>query len=202
MYKRVLKPVLDFLMALILIVLLSPVILVTSILLAFANNGKVFFFQPRPGLDGKIFKLIKFKTMKDSLDEKGNLLPDRYRITTVGKIVRKLSIDELPQLISVIKGDMSLIGPRPLLVKYLSYYSDYQHRRHEVKPGITGWAQVNGRNAIDWERKFELDIWYVDNISFRTDLKIFFMTAYKILKREGVDNSERQTMTPFIGSKN
>ena len=164
------------------------------------NRGTPFFIQSRPGKNEKIFKLIKFKTMRDAYDENGKPLPDKDRITPVGAWVRKLSLDELPQLINVIKGDMSLIGPRPLLVKYLPLYNNEQKRRHEVKPGITGWAQVNGRNAIDWDRKFQLDVWYVDHISLFLDMKILYLTFLKVIKREGINNGEEVTMKPFTGN--
>ncbi len=163
------------------------------------NRGTPFFIQSRPGKNEKVFNLLKFKTMRDAYDENGKPLPDKDRITPVGAWVRKLSLDELPQLINVLKGDMSLVGPRPLLVKYLPLYNDEQKRRHDVKPGITGWAQVNGRNAINWNKKFELDIWYVDNISVVLDVKIFYLTIVKVFKREGVNVDQNNTMTPFNG---
>lgn len=169
-------------------------------LLLFQNSGKAFFFQERPGRNQKAFKIIKFKTMNDKRDAFGNLLPDVQRMTAVGKWIRKLSIDELPQLVNVIKGDMSLIGPRPLLFKYLPLYSAEQNRRHEVRPGITGWAQVNGRNSISWTKKFELDVYYVNHLSFWLDFKIFWLTILKILKREGINQSEARPMQPFNGS--
>lgn len=200
MYRRYLKPVFDFIGALLVLVLTSPLFLFTFFLLAIQNNGKVFFYQERPGKDYKPFTIIKFKTMNDKKDDKGDLLPDKERMTAIGRLVRKSSLDELPQLINVVKGDMSLIGPRPLLYKYLPLYSPEQDRRHEVKPGITGWAQVNGRNSISWTRKFELDVYYVDHLSFLLDLKIFWLTILKILKREGVDQSEARPMMPFDGT--
>ena len=199
MYKSFIKAILDFIAALVLLVIFVPLILIVLIALAFYNQGTPFFTQPRPGKDGKIFKLIKFKTMRDAWDETGAPLPDKDRITPMGAWVRKLSLDELPQLINVIKGDMSLIGPRPLLIKYLPLYNNEQKRRHDVKPGITGWAQVNGRNSIDWNKKFELDVWYVDNISAILDLKILCLTIVKVFKREGINVDQNNTMTPFNG---
>lgn len=182
-------------------VLLSPVFLVALVLLFIANQGQPFFFQRRPGKNGKIFLLVKFRTMNNKRDQEGNLLPDEKRLTPVGRFVRKTSLDELPQMINVLKGDMSLIGPRPLLVEYLTLYTEFQNRRHEVKPGITGWAQVNGRNAISWEKKFELDVWYVDHMSFLLDLKVFWLTIKKIIKPEGISQQGHATMPYFKGSK-
>jgi lipopolysaccharide/colanic/teichoic acid biosynthesis glycosyltransferase len=170
------------------------------LMLTFTNKGKVFFIQERPGLNGKPFKIIKFKTMNDERDEKGKLLPDHLRTTWAGRIIRKTSVDEFPQLLNVLKGELSLIGPRPLLMEYLPLYSREQMRRHEVRPGITGWAQVNGRNAITWEKKFEYDLYYVDHLSFSLDLKIFFLTIFKILKSEGINSASRVTMEKFKGS--
>ncbi len=201
MYIKLFKPLLDYLAAFILLVLSSPLLLVITILLLFANKGKIFFFQERPGLNEKIFKLYKFKTMNDAVDKFGNYLPDSQRITRVGKIIRKLSLDELLQFLNVLKGDMSLIGPRPLLVEYLPLYNESQKKRHNVKPGITGWAQVNGRNAITWDERFKLDVFYVNNISFLLDLKIFILTFVKIFKREGVNTSSGDTMEKFRGDK-
>lgn len=199
MYRHFFKRVIDFSGAFIGLLLLSPVLLTVSIFLYFANDGKPFFFQLRPGKNGKIFRIVKFKTMNDKKDADGNLLPDEFRLTKAGKFVRKTSLDEIPQLINVLKGDMSLIGPRPLLTGYLHLYNEFQNRRHEVKPGITGWAQVNGRNAISWDKKFEYDVWYVDHISFGLDCKIFFKTIRKVIKSEGI-NPENATMTePFNG---
>ena len=172
MYKNIVKPILDFILALVGFILLLPVFLCITILLFFANQGKPFFIQKRPGFNGDIFSIIKFKTMNDRKDKKGNLLSDAERLTAVGRFVRKTSLDEIPQLLNVLNGDMSLVGPRPLLTQYMHLYSPYQNRRHEVKPGITGWAQINGRNAIDWETKFELDVFYIEHISFGLDLKI------------------------------
>lgn len=199
-YSRFFKRILDFLVSLVAILLLSPIILILTALLALANNGKPFFFQKRPGKNGKIFTIIKFKTMNDKKDEQGNLLPDIERITKVGKFVRGASLDELMQLINVVKGDMSIIGPRPLLVDYLPLYNQEQAKRHLVRPGITGWAQVNGRNAISWEEKFALDVWYVNNISFATDVKILILTVKKVFQREGISSSETDTMPRFMGS--
>ena len=183
-----------------LIIVLSPLILLVSALLSIQNKGTPFFYQDRPGKGEKRIRIVKFKSMTDERDEKGRLLPDNQRITRLGRFVRKWSLDELPQLFNVLKGDMSLIGPRPLLFKYIPLYSDEQRRRHEVKPGITGWAQVNGRNAISWQKKFELDVYYVDHLSFRLDFKIFWKTILKILKREGIDQSKERPMQPFTGN--
>lgn len=199
MYKLLVKPVFDFLISLLGLILLFPFLLLFTILLFFANNGKPFFFQLRPGKKGKTFKIVKFKTMNDKKDADGKLLPDAQRLTAVGSFVRKTSIDELPQLINVLKGDMSLIGPRPLLTTYLHLYNDFQNRRHEIKPGITGWAQVNGRNAISWEKKFEYDVWYVDNMSLSVDLKILFKTILKVFKRDGINAANAATTEPFSG---
>lgn len=201
MYKTLFKRTFDFLAALIGLTLLSPVFMVVVIGLYFANDGKPFFFQARPGKGGKIFKIVKFKTMNDKRDSEGNLLSDAERLTSIGAFVRKTSLDEIPQLINVLKGDMSLIGPRPLLPQYLELYNAEQKRRHEVKPGITGWAQVNGRNAISWERKFELDVYYVDHLSLTLDVKIFFLTIKKVFVREGISQEGEATMEVFKGSK-
>ncbi|MGZ5247583.1 MAG: sugar transferase [Flavitalea sp.] len=200
MYKNFFKQVLDVTISLLVFILLLPVFLVVTVLLAIANNGKPFFFQPRPGKNERIFKVIKFKTMNDRKDVNGGLLPDADRLTAVGKFVRKTSLDEVPQLINVIKGDMSLVGPRPLLVDYLPLYNSEQKRRHNLRPGITGWAQVNGRNAISWEKKFQYDVWYVDNISFLLDLKILWMTVQKVIKTEGISSATSATMERFTGS--
>lgn len=201
MYKNYLKRLFDFIAALIGLLLLSPIFFLVTIGLYLANQGKPFFFQQRPGKKGKIFKIVKFKTMNDKKDAAGNLLPDADRITSVGAFVRKTSLDEIPQLINVLKGDMSLIGPRPLLVQYLPLYSAHQARRHEVKPGITGWAQVNGRNAISWQQKFDYDVWYVDNISFVLDMKILFLTIKKVFVREGISADGQATMEVFRGNE-
>ena len=200
MYKLFIKLIIDFTIALFLLMVLSPIIVITIIGLCFANQGKPFFFQLRPGLNGKIFKIIKFKTMKDKKESEGNLLSDAKRLTKVGAFVRKTSLDEIPQLINVIKGDMSLIGPRPLLPEYLPLYNDFQKRRHEVKPGITGWAQVNGRNSISWKQKFEYDIWYVENISFLLDCKIVFLTIKKVFKQEGISAENSVSAEAFKGN--
>lgn len=199
-YKSCLKRMLDFTLVLCVLLVIWPIMLIITIWLHFANKGAgAFFYQDRPGKNGKIFKVIKFKTMTDEKDTDGKLLPDADRLTKVGKFVRSVSIDEIPQLINVLKGDMALIGPRPLLPKYLNLYSKEQARRHEVRPGITGWAQVNGRNAISWTQKFEYDVWYVDHCSFILDLKIFFMTIKKILIREGISQDGQATMEAFNG---
>lgn len=202
MYKKYIKRILDFLAAFFGLLVLSPIFILVTICLYFANQGKPFFFQLRPGKGGKIFKIVKFKTMNDKTDKAGNLLPDAERITPVGAFVRKTSLDEIPQLINVLKGDMSLIGPRPLLVQYLPLYNAHQARRHEVPPGITGWAQVNGRNAISWQQKFDYDVWYVDNISFALDLKILFLTIKKVFVREGISAEGQATMEVFRGNEN
>jgi lipopolysaccharide/colanic/teichoic acid biosynthesis glycosyltransferase len=198
-YKSIVKNIIDLLIALVALFILSPILIITLISLLFANQGKIFFIQERPGKNGKIFKIIKFKTMNDSRDRFGNLLPDVERLTSIGKLVRKLSIDEVPQLFNVIKGEMSLVGPRPLLPKYLSRYNSFQMRRQEVKPGITGWAQINGRNAMSWSQKFEFDVWYVDNISFLLDLKILYNTVAKVLQAEGISSENSATMEEFKG---
>ena len=200
MYKHFWKRVIDFTLSLLALAILWPILLLIAIWLHFANKGAgAFFFQERPGKDGKIFRVIKFKTMTDERDSKGDLLPDVVRLTKVGKFVRSTSIDELPQLINVLKGDMALIGPRPLLIQYLPLYNKEQARRHEVRPGITGWAQVNGRNAISWARKFELDVWYVDNISFVIDLKVIVLTIKKVLFREDINSATSATVEGFNG---
>lgn len=199
MYKNIVKPLGDFFASLIGLVLLSPLFLLITIFLFIANNGKPFFFQSRPGKNGKIFRIVKFKTMTDKKDAEGKLLPDAQRLTLVGKFVRKTSLDEIPQLINVVKGDMSLIGPRPLLTHYLHMYNEFQNRRHEIKPGITGWAQVNGRNAISWDKKFEYDVWYVDNVSLLLDIKILFKTILKVFKSDGINTANAATTEPFSG---
>ncbi|WP_240347851.1 sugar transferase [Longitalea arenae] len=199
-YRNFLKRLIDLIVSLVAFCLLLPLFIIVTILLFFANHGKPFFVQPRPGKDGRIFKLIKFKTMNDKKDANGHLLPDAERLTAVGSFIRKTSLDEIPQLINVIKGEMSLIGPRPLLVEYLPLYNDKQKRRHEVRPGITGWAQVNGRNTIGWKEKFDLDVWYVDNVNPALDLKIILFTAMKVVKREGVSQQGHATMTKFDGN--
>ena len=203
MYKIFFKRFFDFWISLIALICISPILLIVTIWLHFANKGAgAFFFQERPGKDAKLFKVIKFKTMTDERDAEGRLLPDVQRLTKVGKFVRSTSIDELPQLINVLKGDMALIGPRPLLVKYLPLYSEEQMRRHEVRPGISGWAQCHGRNAISWIEKFKLDVWYVDHVSLWTDLKVIWITIMKVLKRADIntENGESATMEEFKGN--
>ena len=202
MYRHFFKRLLDFCIALVALICISPLLLVITVWLHFANKGAgAFFLQERPGLKGKVFKVIKFKTMTDERDAEGNLLPDVRRLTPVGRFVRSTSIDELPQLINVFKGDMALIGPRPLLVRYLPLYSPEQMRRHDVRPGISGWAQCHGRNAISWSEKFRLDVWYVDHLSFVTDLKVIFITIKKVLCREDINTTvgDTVTMEPFNG---
>lgn len=201
MYAHFLKRLIDFTIVFMVLLIIWPILLLITIWLHFANKGAgAFFTQERPGKNGKIFKVIKYKTMTDERDAQGNLLPDADRLTKVGKFVRSTSIDELPQLINVLKGDMALIGPRPLLPQYLPLYSKEQARRHEVRPGITGWAQVNGRNAISWTKKFELDVWYVDHCSFGLDLKIIFLTIKKVFIREGISQEGQATIEPFNGN--
>jgi len=202
MYRLFFKRIIDFLLSLTGIILLSPVFIFIFVCLSVANNGYPFFFQQRPGKKGKIFKIIKFKTMNDKKDKNGDLLSDAERLTAIGSFVRRTSLDEIPQLINVLKGDMSLIGPRPLLVQYLSLYNTRQARRHEVRPGITGWAQVNGRNAISWEKKFECDVWYIDNISFLLDIKIILLTVKKVFMREGINQEGKSTVEYFTGNDN
>jgi lipopolysaccharide/colanic/teichoic acid biosynthesis glycosyltransferase len=198
-YHSYIKRPLDFTVASLIIFLTSPIILFTGLILFIQNDGKTFFLQNRPGKNQISFDIIKFKTMNDKRDTEGKLLPDNQRLTLFGIYVRKFSLDELPQLINVLKGDMSLIGPRPLLLKYIPLYRDEQYRRHEVRPGITGWAQVNGRNSISWTKKFELDVSYVDNISFSLDFKIFWLTILKIIQRDGINQSEQKPMEAFNG---
>ena len=201
MYSFFLKRLIDFIVVFGVLVIIWPILLIMTLWLYFANRGAgAFFTQEPPGQYGKIFKFIKFKTMTDERDENGDLLPDEKRLTKIGKFIRSTSVDELPQLFNVLKGDMSLIGPRPLLPQYLPLYSKEQARRHEVRPGITGWAQVNGRNAISWTKKFELDVWYVDHCSFLLDLKIIFLTVKKVFVREGISSDTSATMEPFIGN--
>jgi len=199
-YRSFLKYVIDFIVAVVALVVLSPLFILTVLLLFIANKGSVFFTQQRPGKGEKPFMLIKFKTMNDDKDADGNLLSDAERLTWVGGMVRKLSLDELPQLLNVVKGDMSLIGPRPLLMEYLSLYSEDQRARHNIRPGITGWAQVNGRNTIDWNTKFEYDVWYVNNYSALLDLKIAVLTVFKVIKIEGISSSSSVTMEKFKGN--
>ncbi|NAS30157.1 lipid carrier--UDP-N-acetylgalactosaminyltransferase [Flavobacteriaceae bacterium R38] len=202
MYKSFVKRFIDLILATFGLLVLSPVFLIVALILFFSNNGKSFFFQERPGWKEKPFRIIKFKTMNDKKDAQGNLLPFDKRITKLGTFIRKYSLDEIPQLINVIKGDMSLIGPRPLLMKYLPLYNDFQKKRHLTKPGITGWAQVNGRNAISWDQKFEYDVWYVENQSFKLDFKILLLTIKKVLIREGVNSDDNLNMPDFTGNDN
>lgn len=201
MYKNIIKPIFDFLLALILILIFSPFILVTAILVRAKLGSPILFRQNRPGLHEKIFSIYKFRTMSDEKDKNGVLLSDEERLKGVGQSIRSLSLDELPQLFNVLKGDMSFVGPRPLLVEYLGHYNDEQKKRHEVRPGITGWAQVNGRNAISWEEKFKLDVYYVEHQSFLLDMKIFWMTFLKVIKRSDINTEDNKTMEKFRGSE-
>ena len=197
MFKHFIKPFSDLIISILLLIILSPIIILTAILLLIANNGKIFFFQKRPGLNCKPFKIVKFKTMRDAFDNNGVPLPDDVRLTQVGRFVRSASLDELLQLLNVLKGDMSLVGPRPLLMQYLSRYNTEQIKRHNVKPGITGWAQVNGRNAISWEEKFKLDVEYVEKQSFLLDIKILWMTFINVIQRKGISADGHVTMEEF-----
>jgi undecaprenyl phosphate N,N'-diacetylbacillosamine 1-phosphate transferase len=199
LYPRIIKPFFDRLFAFLILLVASPILIVIILLLTLFNKGSVWFIQPRPGYREKIFRVIKFKTMTDARDAQGELLPDHQRLTGIGKFVRKTSLDELPQLINVLKGDMSFVGPRPLLVDYLPLYNIHQKRRHEVKPGITGWAQVNGRNTVEWPRRFDYDVWYVEHQSFTLDLKILFLTVIKVFKAEGISSGTTATMEKFSG---
>jgi len=199
MYRRVIKRIIDILLSFIGLIVLSPILILVSISLLFSNKGSIFFFQKRPGKNEKVFKIIKFKSMNDKKDESGNLLSNKERLTKAGKFIRKTSIDEIPQLINVLKGDMSLIGPRPLKVEYLDLYSPEQKKRHNVKPGVTGWAQVNGRTAISHTKKFEFDVWYINNLSFMLDLKIIYLTVLKVLKRDDVSKEGVDDNKPFNG---
>lgn len=201
MYPHFIKPILDFSLALILIILFSPIILIVALLIRLKLGSPIFFIQERPGLKGKIFKIYKFRTMSDQRDSNGQLLSDELRLKGFGKFIRKSSLDELPQLFNVLKGEMSFVGPRPLLVEYLKLYNKEQAKRHEVKPGITGWAQVNGRNAISWEEKFKLDVYYVKHISFWLDLKILYLTFFKVLKRKDINSNTNVTMEKFKGNE-
>ena len=201
LYNSIFKPICDFLVAIIGLLVLSPLFLIVALCLTFVNSGTPFFFQSRPGKNARIFKVIKFKTMTDKRGSDGKLLPDKDRLTGIGKFVRKTSLDEIPQLLNVIIGDMSLVGPRPLLVNYLPLYTDFQKQRHLVKPGITGWAQINGRNAISWEQKFNLDVWYVKHQNFALDLRILFNTVNKVIKSEGINTQGQATTKPFTGTK-
>ena len=200
MYTNIFKPIIDLLISSVILLIASPLFLIVVVILYFVNDGKVWFVQGRPGKNGKIFSVIKFKTMTDERDASGHLLSDEKRLSAVGRIVRKTSLDELPQLLNVILGHMSLVGPRPLLKEYLPLYSDFQRRRHEVKPGITGWAQVNGRNTVSWPQKFAYDVWYVDHISFWLDIKILFLTVMKVFKAEGISSTTSVTMEKFHGN--
>jgi len=200
MYRFFFKPFLDILISLLVLIVTLPILFFVFCILAYQNNGKVFFFQERPGLHQKSFRIIKFKTMTDAKDAEGKLLPDNQRITKAGKIIRRLSIDELPQLLNVLQRDMSLIGPRPLLYKYIPLYTTEQLRRHDVRPGITGWAQVNGRNSISWKQKFDFDIYYVDHLSLFLDIKILWLTFIKVIRTEGVNQSSDRPMQPFNGT--
>lgn len=200
MYQHFLKPLLDSMVAILVLVVFAPILIVLITCLAIVNNGKPFFYQLRPGKDAKIFKIVKLKTMNDKVDAQGNLLPDAVRLTRVGKFVRKTSLDELPQLINVLKGDMSIVGPRPLLPEYLPLYNEFQKKRHLVKPGITGWAQVNGRNAISWTKKFELDVWYVTHQSFLLDIKILLKTIQKVVGSKDINTAGEATTTHFTGN--
>jgi len=200
-YETYIKRLLDVLLSGFALIVLSPVLLVTAILVRVKLGSPVIFHQDRPGRDGKIFRLYKFRSMTDERDEAGNLLPDEVRLTKFGKLLRATSLDELPELWNILKGDMSIVGPRPLLVKYLPLYNDEQRRRHDVRPGLTGWAQVNGRNAVSWEDKFRMDCWYVDHIGFLLDAKIVVMTALKVFRREGISSATAATMEEFKGSK-
>ena len=199
MYQNFFKPLLDFLVAFAGVLFLLPVFVVVTLVLTVVNKGNPFFLQTRPGKRGRLFKIVKFKTMTGERDETGNLLPDEQRLTPVGKLVRKTSLDEIPQLLNILMGQMSLVGPRPLLPEYLELYTEFQNQRHEVRPGITGWAQVNGRNAISWNRKFEYDVWYVKHMSFLLDLKILWLTFVKVVKSEGINTADMATTEPFNG---
>ena len=201
MYDRYIKRILDFTLSLIAVIVLSPVLVILAILGAVKMKGNPFFTQLRPGKNGKIFKLIKFRSMTCEKDQDGNLLPDEQRLTRYGEILRSTSLDELPELINIVKGDMSIVGPRPLLVQYLPLYNEEQSHRHDVRPGLTGWAQVNGRNSITWEDKFRYDVWYVRNISFALDVKILFLTVKKVFSREGISSEDSATMEDFQGTK-
>ncbi len=201
MYKFFFKRLLDFIIAFIALFIFSPMLILITLLLLFSHKGQPFFLQKRPGKDGKIFKVIKFKTMNNKRDSSGNLLPDEERLTKTGIFIRKTSLDETPQVINILKGDMSIVGPRPLLPEYLSLYNEEQQKRHHVKPGITGWAQVNGRNAISWEQKFEYDVWYVENLNFFLDVKIFFKTFVKMIKSEGINTKNVATTIKFKGNE-
>lgn len=201
MYKNLIKPILDFILAFLLIIIFLPIILIVALLIKLKLGSPILFTQERPGLNGKIFRIYKFRTMSDERDSKGDLLSDELRLKGFGKFIRKSSLDELPQLFNVLKGEMSFVGPRPLLVEYLKLYNQEQAKRHNVKPGITGWAQVNGRNAISWEEKFKLDVYYVEHISFMLDCKILYMTFFKVLKRKDINSNTNITMEKFTGNQ-
>jgi undecaprenyl phosphate N,N'-diacetylbacillosamine 1-phosphate transferase len=201
MYRSIVKSILDKFVSFMLLIIVSPIIVLITFVLTIFNKGTPFFMQERTGKDRKIFKILKLKTMSDHRDAYGKLLPDRDRLTSLGRLIRSTSLDELPQLINVLKGDMSLVGPRPLPVKYLSLYNLHQNRRHEVKPGITGWAQINGRNAVSWQDRFNLDVWYVDNISFKLDIKILWLTLIKTFRKEDINSPDATTMKPFTGNE-
>ena len=201
MYSRVIKRLLDFVLSLTSIVILSPLLLILTILGAIKMKGNPFFVQDRPGKNEKIFKLIKFRTMTNEKDSHGELLPDEKRLSTYGKFLRSTSLDELPELFNILIGQMAIIGPRPLLVRYLPRYNAFQHRRHEVRPGLTGYAQAHGRNALSWEEKFKMDVWYVDHLSFRVDVDVFFTTIKSVLKHEGISGGGVETMTEFMGNE-
>jgi len=197
MYTRFLKSLIDRITSLLLLILLSPCFIILFLITWFDTSGNVFFIHERPGLKGKPFKLLKFKTMNEKRSPDGKLLPNIQRITRWGTFMRRMSLDEIPQLINVMKGDISLVGPRPLEIRYLKYYTEEQKRRHNVKPGMTGWAQINGRNTLSWEEKFRLDVWYVDNLSFRLDMKILFRTLFKVIRGEGINSDASNTVVPF-----
>jgi lipopolysaccharide/colanic/teichoic acid biosynthesis glycosyltransferase len=199
-YRTFFKPVLDVILALIAFLILLPIFLSVLIILIITNNCKPFFYQERPGKNERVFKIIKFKTMTDKTNDKGELLPPSERLTKIGVFIRKYSLDEIPQLLNVIKGEMSLIGPRPLLIRYLPRYNEFQKQRHNIKPGITGWAQINGRNTISWEQKFEYDVWYINNMSFWLDLKIIILTIYKVFKKVGINNVDNEIVSDFMGT--
>ena len=200
MYIKFLKRTIDIVIAFLGFIFFLPLLIIVSVVLLFTNKGTPFYFQERPGKNAKLFKIIKFKSMTDAVDEHGNLLPYKERVTAIGNFIRKYSIDEVPQIINVLKGDMSIIGPRPLLSEYVTLYNDFQKRRHEVRPGISGWAQVNGRNAINWNEKFAYDVWYVDHVSFRLDFKIFLMTCKKAFAKEGINTNDNLNMPLFRGN--
>lgn len=201
MYKLFIKRSLDIILSFVILVVFSPILIITFILLTIANKGEAFFIQRRPGKNARIFKILKFKSMNDKKGADGKLLPDSQRITKVGQFVRQTSLDEIPQLFNVLKGDMSIIGPRPLLIQYLPLYNEEQRKRHNVRPGITGWAQVNGRNTVPWPQRFELDVWYVNNVSFILDLKILWLTVLKVIKRDGISSETSATMEAFTGKE-